>query len=492
MKLWIRLVFAAALLGASFATPVSAQYMFLDTNGDGLHTDADDLLANGTPTNATVYIITNQNEDGSAAVCNQNPETPLTINSYVVSLQAVGGLVEYSNFTNLQTSFAFNFGEVNADSINYKNGYGGQLPLDPGKYALATITITGISGSPSIEIVDIIPGSPDFTSFGSQCEGNDFDNTYKLSGPGGGTDWTDVDGLGQGPGGNAFPTLVVPTEVVGGVGTLITITATATDENSGDVLTITQSTTAPFLTDFTHTPSTSPATATLSGTAPALSQGNYEVMWSVSDGVNPPVTATTTVIVTEGGGPNNCPVLAPIGNQTVNELETLQLSITATDDDPGQTITFSLGEGAPEGANLNSGNGIFTWTPTEEQGPGTYNITFRVTDNGSPACTDSEVVVVTVQEVGGENQCPVLGPIGDRTVNEGVALTFTATATDTDVGQTLTFSLSTNAPAGATLEHSGRPGLSEQIRIAANTDTPAAEALEHLAKLLKDKPWPNP
>ena len=91
--------------------------------------------------------------------------------------------------------------------------------------------------------------------------------------------------------------------------------------------------------------------------------------------------------------------------------------------------------------------------PTEEQGPGTYNITFRVTDNGSPACTDSEVVV-TVQEVGGENQCPVLGPIGDRTVNESVLLTFTATATDTDIGQTLTYSLSTNAPTGATLDPS--------------------------------------
>ena len=76
-----------------------------------------------------------------------------------------------------------------------------------------------------------------------------------------------------------------------------------------------------------------------------------------------------------------------------------------------------------------------------------------MTDNGSPACTDSEVVV-TVQEVGGENQCPVLGPIGDRTVNESVLLTFTATATDTDIGQTLTYSLSTNAPTGATLDPS--------------------------------------
>ncbi|HEU5312018.1 MAG TPA: Ig domain-containing protein, partial [Candidatus Eisenbacteria bacterium] len=452
MKLLIRLVFATALLGAAFATPVSAQYMFLDTNGDGLHTDADRLNPNGTPTIATLYVITNQNRDGTEATCDQDPLTELTINSYVMNLQAVGGLVTYTNFTNLQTTMTVNFGEVNADSINYKNGYGQQAALDPGKYQLATITITGVSGSPEIQIVDMVPGSPDFTSFGSLCSGAEFDNTYKLAGPAGGSDWTDADGLGQAPGGNAFPTLVVPEEVVGGVGTLITATATATDDNPADVLTITQTTTAPFLTDFTHTPSVSPATATLSGTPPALSQGNYTITWSVSDGVNPPVEATTNVIVTEGGGPNNCPVLAPIGNQTVNELETLQLTITATDEDPGQSLDFSLGE-APEGANLTPG-GIFTWIPTEEQGQGTYNITFRVTDNGSPACTDSEVVVVTVNEVGGENQCPVLGPIGDRTVNEGVELTFTAVATDTDVGQTLTYSLSTNAPAGATINSS--------------------------------------
>src|SRR4029079_15185273 len=41
-------------------------------------------------------------------------------------------------------------------------------------------------------------GSNYFTSFGTGaggCFGNDFDNTYKLRGPAGGTDWTDADGL---------------------------------------------------------------------------------------------------------------------------------------------------------------------------------------------------------------------------------------------------------------------------------------------------------
>jgi hypothetical protein len=49
-----------------------------------------------------------------------------------------------------------------------------------------------------------------------------------------------------------------------------------------------------------------------------------------------------------------------------------------------------------------------------------------------------------------QNTSPVLSPIGDKTVNEAVTLTFTATATDADLpAQTLTFSLDPGAPPGA-------------------------------------------
>ena len=49
----------------------------------------------------------------------------------------------------------------------------------------------------------------------------------------------------------------------------------------------------------------------------------------------------------------------------------------------------------------------------------------------------------------------MLGAIGDKTVDEGIQLTFTATATDSDVpSNTLTFSLS-GAPAGATITLGG-------------------------------------
>jgi hypothetical protein len=147
---------------------------------------------------------------------------------------------------------------------------------------------------------------------------------------------------------------------------------------------------------------------------------------------------------------NTPPVLNPIGPKTVNELSTLSFTATATDPDvPPQTLTFSLGSGAPSGASIMSG-GAFSWTPTEAQGPGVYNINITVSDG---VATDYEVIAVTVNEV---NQPPMLNTIGNKNVNELTILSFTATASDSDIpSQTLTFSLGSGAPSGASITSGG-------------------------------------
>ncbi|HEX9204350.1 MAG TPA: choice-of-anchor U domain-containing protein [Candidatus Deferrimicrobiaceae bacterium] len=150
---------------------------------------------------------------------------------------------------------------------------------------------------------------------------------------------------------------------------------------------------------------------------------------------------------------NRPPVLSAIGNRSVNEGSLLSFTATATDPDAGQTRTFSLDAGAPAGSTINGSTGVFNWTPTEAQGPGSYPITIRVTDNGSPAASDFETITVTVSEV---NVAPVLAPIGNRTGTAGSPVTFTATATDADVpAQTRTFSLGAGAPAGAAITAGG-------------------------------------
>ncbi|MBA4150472.1 MAG: fibronectin type III domain-containing protein [Verrucomicrobia bacterium] len=156
-----------------------------------------------------------------------------------------------------------------------------------------------------------------------------------------------------------------------------------------------------------------------------------------------------TIRINVTGAGNNKPVLATIGNKTVNELSLLSFTATATDPDAGQTLTFSL-VGAPSGASISTG-GAFTWTPTEAQGPGSYPITVKVTDNGSPASNDTQTITVTVKEV---NSAPVMAAISDQIAMELQTYNFTPSVTDSDLpAQTLTYSL-ISGPEGMTINPS--------------------------------------
>jgi hypothetical protein len=83
--------------------------------------------------------------------------------------------------------------------------------------------------------------------------------------------------------------------------------------------------------------------------------------------------------------PSNLPpTLNPIPDAAVNEGALLSFTATATDPDPGQTLTFSLEPGAPTGCAINPDSGVFTWIPTEAQGPGAYSITIASPTTANP------------------------------------------------------------------------------------------------------------
>jgi PKD repeat protein len=433
------LFFALALLLPLAASTASAQYMYLDANGNGIHDAGDVLNANGTPTTVDVWMNTNHNRDGTLVECNTQ-DGILQANSYAVNLIAQGGTVTYSGFINRQANMVTSFGEVNAGDGQYKNGFGGSadpaIALPPGgPYLMMTITITGTGQSPSILINDLNSNSPDWTSFGTACSGNDFDNTYKLSGPGGGSDWTDADGLGAAAGGNTSPVLATIGNRTTNEGVQLSFTATATDADA-DPLT------------FTLGPGAPAGAAITSGGAftwtPTEAQGPgiFQVTINVSDGTDTD-SETIDIQVSEV---NVAPVLAPIGDKNAQVGVLLAFTATATDADlPAQTLTFTLGAGAPAGAAITTG-GSFTWTPTAS---GTFPVTIEVSDG---TATDSETINISVS--GAANAPPVLAGIGDRSVDEGSLLSFTATATDAD-SDPLTFSLGAGAPAGAAITAGG-------------------------------------
>lgn len=172
--------------------------------------------------------------------------------------------------------------------------------------------------------------------------------------------------------------------------------------------------------------------------------GACNISIAVSDGM-----ASTNASFTFTVNPANHPaVLASVPNVVILEKDTLTFTNKADDSDiPTQTLTYSLSN-APAGAAITPDTGVFTWTPTEAQGPGTNLITEIVTDNGTPPLSTSQSFSVTVLE---SNEPPVLAAISDHAVHAGMTLVISNSATDPDVpANTLTFSLNP-APAGATI-----------------------------------------
>ncbi len=226
--------------------------------------------------------------------------------------------------------------------------------------------------------------------------------------------------------------------------TLLTVDAPGVLGNDSDVDSSTL--TAIKVSDPAHGTLTLNADGSFTYTPAADYNGPDSFTYKANDGAVDSNVATVTITVAPV---NDAPVLAAIGNQTVAEGVQLEFTASAMDVDlPANSLTYSL-VGAPEGASINPITGAFTWTPTEAQGPDTYTFSVKVSDGQTPALTDEKPVTVNVSEV---NVAPVLGAIGNKTVDEGVQLEFTASATDVDLpANILTFSL-VGAPSGASID----------------------------------------
>ncbi|MFV1962746.1 MAG: Ig-like domain-containing protein, partial [Acidimicrobiia bacterium] len=209
-----------------------------------------------------------------------------------------------------------------------------------------------------------------------------------------------------------------------------------------------------------------PTTSGAFGTPKALFLDNIEIVGN-----------TTT---------NQAPVLGTVGGQSGVEGSLIGFTATGSDPDVGDLLTFSLAGVVPAGASITAG-GVFTWTPTETQGPGVYAFDVVVTDDGTPNLDASETVGVTVTET---NTAPVAVDPGDQADAEGDSVSVFVAASDVDLpADTLTWSASglpnglsidagtgeilgtvgSSASAGSvysvivTVADDGSPGLQDQV-----------------------------
>jgi len=195
------------------------------------------------------------------------------------------------------------------------------------------------------------------------------------------------------------------------------------------------------------TSSTLPGTATfIAGvfdwTPSFTDAGSYNVTFYATDDSAAADSETVTITVIEAG--NQIPVLAAIGVQSTTENVNLTFGISASDVDATIPIlTTSTLPGTATFIDNTDGTGTFSWTPSFTDA-GSYNVTFYATDGGG--LIDSEIVVITVNEIG--NQAPILASIGAQSTTENVNLTFGVTASDIDA--TIPNLSTSTLPTGAT------------------------------------------
>lgn len=186
--------------------------------------------------------------------------------------------------------------------------------------------------------------------------------------------------------------------------------------------------------------------ASISGTTLSINptadfNGSGTLVVNVTDGEDTD-SETITVTVTPV---NDTPVLASIGNQTVNEESSTSITLSASDVD-GDSLTYQLDSAtAALGASV-SGNTLSINPTTDFTGSG--SVTVSVSDG---SLSDSETFTVTVNNI---NDAPVLSAVSDLTIPEDTSTTITLTATDID-GDSLTFSAVSADTGVATVAVSG-------------------------------------
>ncbi len=119
---------------------------------------------------------------------------------------------------------------------------------------------------------------------------------------------------------------------------------------------------------------------------------------------NPSVQLITSSATDGTVNVNGAPVLNAIGSKNVDENVQLQFTISATDPDTGDTLTYGA-QNLPAGADFTGAT--FTWTPAYDQS-GVYNVNFTVTDGN---LIDYEIVEITINNINRAPQIDSFSPL---------------------------------------------------------------------------------
>ncbi|HEU4725322.1 MAG TPA: FG-GAP-like repeat-containing protein [Candidatus Eisenbacteria bacterium] len=317
----IRIAALLPLLIALAASPARAQYMYLDTNGDGVNSAADLIAASGA-TSVDVWLATDRNKDGSAAAC-ATADGALTLAAYDIVLEAVDGEVTWGDPVSARPEFG---GVTSAYSTVTRARFGtlAGTPLAPGLYKLATIPVTPAAGTPSIRIPSpAASGDMIASSFVSNCSGNDFDGNLKL-----GLDWFDTDGAAYAGVPNQAPDFPVAATLTMREADPMVVALQATDAD-GEPLDFSLRAGPSFAAVATTDRGSGAATGTLSLTPGYFDAGDYPLTLAVADRFH----TTERAVALHVENVNRPPVFTLVPMPMVPEGGDVEYALTVLDAD---------------------------------------------------------------------------------------------------------------------------------------------------------------
>ena len=228
-------------------------------------------------------------------------------------------------------------------------------------------------------------------------------------------------------------------------GTTLTFPATAFDPDDEQALTYSLGPNSP------SGAAVDPASGVLNWPVPAsLAAGTYTVTVVARDDGSPPKTAMTAVsFLVAAQGSEHDPVIDPIPSQTIAAGQTLTIPVVATALDAGHSLTYSL-QANVDGASIDPASGVIRFVAPPADAGQTVSITVVATNDEAVPLSSSSSVSIQVRPA---DSAPILtSTFGEQDVAAGTNLGLTFSATDPDPGQTIVFTLGSDAPSGASID----------------------------------------
>jgi YD repeat-containing protein len=168
--------------------------------------------------------------------------------------------------------------------------------------------------------------------------------------------------------------------------------------------------------------------------------GIYTIQLVVRDGK---VDSVPALVVVEAVAANHPPRIISSPPTLAVAGQAYSYPIVATDDDPGDVLTYSLVL-APPGMVMDGSSGRIQWVPQVDQ-VGSHGVTVRVSDRSGAFTEQSYSVTVSLS-----NRAPAIASTPLTIAAGGIPYSYAVNGTDPDAGDVLTYSL-TSLPTGMSI-----------------------------------------